>query len=63
MITFTRRATRQYHVFYTCAKVYVMVFSDNGLWKVLIDKGITKTKSEKGARICTNVLAKMGKIN
>lgn len=33
----------------------------NRLWKLLIDKGITKTEMRKAAGISTNVLAKMGK--
>ena len=31
------------------------------LWKLLIDKGITKTEMRKKAGISTSVLAKMGK--
>lgn len=31
------------------------------LWKLLIDKHITKTEMRKRARISTSVLAKMGK--
>ncbi len=38
-----------------------MVVSYNRLWKLLIDKGITKTEMRKRAGISTNVLAKMGK--
>ncbi|UQF81946.1 MAG: helix-turn-helix transcriptional regulator [Mogibacterium diversum] len=33
----------------------------NRLWKLLIDKGITKTEMRKKAGISTSVLAKMGK--
>lgn len=33
----------------------------NRLWKLLIDKGITKTQMRKAAGISTSVLAKMGK--
>lgn len=33
----------------------------NRLWKLLIDKGITKTEMRKSAGISTSVLAKMGK--
>lgn len=33
----------------------------NKLWKLLIDKGITKTEMRKAAGISTNILAKMGK--
>jgi DNA (cytosine-5)-methyltransferase 1 len=33
----------------------------NKLWKLLIDKGMTRTQLRKTAHIGTNVLAKMGK--
>lgn len=38
-----------------------MAVSYNRLWKMLIDKGMTKTEMRKKAGISTNVLAKMGK--
>lgn len=38
-----------------------MTFSYNKLWKLLIDKGMTKTTMRKQAGISTNILAKMGK--
>lgn len=38
-----------------------MGVSYNRLWKLLIDKGITKTEMRKKAGISTSVLAKMGK--
>ena len=38
-----------------------MHVSYNRLWKLLIDKGITKTEMRKAAGISTSVLAKMGK--
>ena len=38
-----------------------MAISYNRLWKLLIDKGITKTDMRKSAGISTSVLAKMGK--
>lgn len=38
-----------------------MAISYNRLWKLLIDKGMTKTEMRKAAGISTNVLAKMGK--
>lgn len=38
-----------------------MSFCYNRLWKLLIDKGITKTEMRIQAGISTNVLAKMGK--
>ena len=38
-----------------------MMYSYNKLWKMLIDKKITKTEMRKQAGISTNILAKMGK--
>ena len=38
-----------------------MTYSYNRLWKLLIDKRMTKTDMRKAAGISTNVLAKMGK--
>ena len=38
-----------------------MAVSYNRLWKLLIDKGITKTELRTQAGISTTVLAKMGK--
>ncbi len=38
-----------------------MSVSYNNLWKLLIDRGITKTEMRKMAGLSTNVLAKMGK--
>ena len=38
-----------------------MAVSYNRLWKLLIDKGMTKTEMRKAAGISTKVLAKMGK--
>ena len=38
-----------------------MAVSYNRLWKLLIDKGVTKTEMRKQAGISTTVLAKMGK--
>lgn len=38
-----------------------MAISYNRLWKLLIDRGITKTEMRKKADISTSVLAKMGK--
>lgn len=39
----------------------MVAVSYNRLWKLLIDKGITKTEMRKSAGISTSVLAKMGK--
>ena len=38
-----------------------MIYNYNRLWKMLIDKKITKTEMRKQAGISTNILAKMGK--
>ena len=38
-----------------------MPYNYNRLWKLLIDKGITKTEMRKRSGISTNILAKMGK--
>ncbi len=38
-----------------------MTYSYNQLWKLLIDKRMTKTEMRKIAGISTNILAKMGK--
>ncbi len=38
-----------------------MTYSYNKLWKLLIDKHMTKTEMRKTAGISTNILAKMGK--
>ena len=47
--------------FYKQREVDAMAVSYNRLWKLLIDKGITKTEMRKKAGISTSVLAKMGK--
>lgn len=38
-----------------------MTYNYNRLWKLLIDKGMTKTQMRLQAGISTNMLAKMGK--
>ena len=38
-----------------------MIYSYNRLWKLLIDKRMTKTEMRKAAGISTNILAKIGK--
>ena len=38
-----------------------MLYSYNRLWKMLIDRNMTKTEMRKQAGISTNILAKMGK--
>lgn len=42
-------------------EVEYMTYSYNRLWKLLIDKHMTKTQMRKMAGISTNILAKMGK--
>ena len=38
-----------------------MTISYNKLWKLLIDRGMTKTDLIKSAKITTNAMAKLGK--
>lgn len=38
-----------------------MAVSYNKLWKLLIDKGMSKTQLIKAAKISTNAMAKLGK--
>ena len=38
-----------------------MTYNYNRLWKLLIDKGMTKTEMRLQAGVSTNILAKMGK--
>lgn len=38
-----------------------MIYSYNKLWKMLIDRKITKTEMRKLSGISTNMLAKMGR--
>lgn len=38
-----------------------MTYNYNRLWKLLIDKGMTKTQMRLQAGISTNIFAKMGK--
>ena len=38
-----------------------MTYNYDRLWKMLIDKHLTKTQMRKAAGISTNVLAKMGR--
>ena len=38
-----------------------MIYSYNKLWKMLIDRQMTKTEMRKQVGISTNILAKMGK--
>lgn len=38
-----------------------MTYSYNRLWKLLIDRGMTKTELKSIAGVSTNIIAKMGK--
>ena len=38
-----------------------MICNYNRLWKLLIDKGMTKTQMREAVGISTNILTKMGK--
>ena len=38
-----------------------MIYNYNRLWKLLINKGMTKTQMREAVGISTNILAKMGK--
>ena len=38
-----------------------MVYNYNRLWKLLIDRGLTKTELKSVAGVSTNIIAKMGK--
>ena len=38
-----------------------MTYNYNRLWKLLIDRGLTKTELKEIACVSTNVIAKMGK--
>lgn len=38
-----------------------MTFNYNKLWKMLIDKGLSKSELIKAAKISTNAMARMGK--
>ena len=38
-----------------------LTYSYNRLWKLLIDRGLTKTELKSIAGVSTNIIAKMGK--
>ena len=40
-----------------------MVYNYKRLWKLLIDKGMSKTEMRIKSGVSTNVLAKMGKMS
>ena len=39
----------------------LLTYSYNRLWKLLIDRGLTKTELKSIAGVSTNIIAKMGK--
>ncbi len=39
----------------------LLIYSYNRLWKLLIDRGLTKTELKDIAGVSTNIIAKMGK--
>lgn len=43
------------------AKEYVVTVNYNKLWKLLIDRGMSRTQLREQAGITTNAMAKMGK--
>jgi len=38
-----------------------LIYNYNRLWKLLIDRGLTKTELKNAAGVSTNIIAKMGK--
>lgn len=50
-----------YGMFAARSEVRRITYSYNRLWKLLIDKRMTKTEMRKAVGISTNILAKMGK--
>jgi len=38
-----------------------LIYNYNRLWKLLIDRGLTKTELKSVAGVSTNIIAKMGK--
>ena len=51
----------QWLIIATHRRAIFMTYNYNRLWKLLIDKGMTKTQMRLQAGISTNILAKMGK--
>lgn len=48
-------------VFHGTKEKIQMRFSYNGLWKLLIDKGLTKSELRQKAGISSSTIAKLGK--
>jgi len=44
-----------------CKGGVLLIYSYNRLWKLLIDRGLTKTELKDIAGVSTNIIAKMGK--
>lgn len=62
ILSFDRHCAILYFMFFDYERGYAMAVNYNRLRKLLIDKGITKTKMRKRAGISTTVLAKMAKM-
>ena len=48
-------------LFWTLQGGIPLTYSYNRLWKLLIDRGLTKTELKSIAGVSTNIIAKMGK--
>ena len=48
-------------LFWTLQGGIPLTYSYNRLWKLLIDRGLTKTELKDKAWVSTNIIAKMGK--
>ena len=48
-------------LFWTLQGGILLTYSYNRLWKLLIDRGMTKTELKSIAGVSTNIIAKMGK--
>lgn len=53
--------SRRDHTVFQIWRSNAMSVSYNKLWKLLIDKGMSKTQLIKAAKISTNAMAKLGK--
>ena len=47
--------------FFSLRRGVSMTYNYNRLWKLLIDRGLTKTELKSIAGVSTNIIAKMGK--
>lgn len=48
-------------LFYALKGGFPLKYNYNRLWKLLIDRGLTKTELKNLAGVSTNIIAKMGK--